>query len=111
MDIWKEHFSPNVLLDWVVLGWIIAVVLAIGGIVLVFDQFFWANVCFVLVGLICIAKVVTVAVQHKEETLQAVVFAIVLCASAIVITVLTVRGVNKYAERKKRENQEQEACL
>jgi hypothetical protein len=100
MGIWKEHFHPNVLLQWEVVGWIIGTLLAVGGIVLIFDQYLIANLCFIAVAAFVCAKVVHSAVIWKGAMLGSVVFAFVLCGVVGAGITATVRGINAYRDRK-----------
>src|SRR5580658_3070725 len=104
MGIWADHFHPTVLLRWEVLGWIIAILLAIGGIVLIFDQFWGANLCFVLVAMFLLAKIIDSAISSRGNMANSLLFAFVLCGLVGVGITATIRGVNSYRD-KRREKQ------
>jgi len=103
MGIWAEHFHPNVLLRWEVLGWIIASLLAVAGIVLIFDQFLAANICFALVALFFFAKIISVSLAHKENMTSSLVFSFLLCGLVGAAITATIAGVNRYREKKASE--------
>jgi hypothetical protein len=101
MSLWKEHFHWSVLLRWEIVGWTIATLLAIGGIVLVFDQFWGANICFMLVALIIFAKVAHVAIVASDPAWQRLLFTFLLFGVVGVGIVETVRSVNQWSARKR----------
>jgi len=102
VGIWADHFHPRVLLRWEVFGWIIGTLLAVGGIVLVFDQFFLANVFFVAVAVFLFVKIVHSASSSRGNMIGPLAFAFVLCGLAGAGITATVRGVNAYRDKKAR---------
>ena len=104
MGLWKAHFHWSVLLDWVVLGWIITTVLAIGSLLLVFDQFTGANVCFAIAAFFVFAKIVNVAAMSADPVWQRLLFTFLLFGIVGAATVETIRGVNNW--RTKRQQAE-----
>ena len=103
MSLWTEHFHWSVWLRWEVLGWTIAALLAVGGIVLIFDQFGLVNVCFMLVATLMLAKVTHVAITSASDPAwQRVLFTFLLFGAIGVGIVEVVRGVNAYSEKKVR---------
>ena len=104
MGIWADHLHPKVWLEWEVLGWIIGTVFAIGGIVLVFDQYLIANVCFGIVTVLICVKVCQIAILSKTEKLASrALFVLFICSLTIFALTETVGGVNRYKSRKKLE--------
>jgi hypothetical protein len=100
MGLWKQHFHWSVLLDWVVLAVTLPAVLAIAGLLLFFDQYGGANVCFVVTALLIFAKVIHVAVVSQDSALQRLLFTFVLFGVCGVAVVEAVRGVNHWKEIK-----------
>lgn len=101
MGLWKQHFHWSVLLDWVVLAVTVPAILCIAGLLLVFDQFRGANVCFVITALLIFGKIVNVAVISQDSVPQRLLFTFVLFGVFGVAIVETVRGVNHWKDRKK----------
>ena len=89
------------LLRWEVVAWIVACLLAVGGIVLIFDQYGLANACFVITALFCFAKVVHMAVVAREAWWQRMLFTFLMFGILGVGIVETVRGVNRFAQSKR----------
>lgn len=96
MGLWKEHFHWAVLLRWDVLAWTIAIILAIGGLLLVFDQFSGANVCFMITALFVFAKITHIAITTSDSAWQRFLFTFILFGVIGVAIVETVRGVNNW---------------
>ncbi len=69
-NLWKRHFHWKVLLRWDVLGWILAVLPSIGAILIVFDQYSLANVCFIGTAVFIFAKVSHVAIESDDRWWQ-----------------------------------------
>lgn len=101
MGLWKEHFHWSVLLGWGVLAWILPVLLGIAGLLLAFDQYWGANVCFILTGVFVFAKIVNVGVLSNDPILHRILFTFVLFGIVGVAVVESVRGVDKWALSKK----------
>jgi hypothetical protein len=106
MGIWREHFHPSVWLRWEVLGWIVGILLAIAGLFLIFDQYTGANVCFAFTALLLFAKIVHAGVLAGDLWIHRALFTFVLCGLIGVGVVETVRGVNRWAEKKDRLSRE-----
>src|ERR1700730_16512531 len=100
MGLWKEHFHWRILLRWAVLGWAIAALIGIAALLLVFDQFWGANVCFVIVALLSLSKVTQLAILASDPALQRVLFTFLLFGVIGVLVVETVRGVNNWKHRR-----------
>ena len=98
--LWRRHFHWSVLLRWEVLGWIVALLLAIAGLLLFFDQYLGANICFVLTAAFIVAKVLHAAITASDPLRRRATFAFVLCGLVGLFTVLTVRGVSHWARSK-----------
>jgi hypothetical protein len=96
MGLWKQHFHWSVLLDWVVLAVTVPTILAVAGLLLFFDQYDGANVCFVLASLFVFAKIVHVAVVSSDAVTSRVVFTFLLFGVVGVAIVETVKGVEKW---------------
>jgi hypothetical protein len=108
MGIWSDHFHPKIWLKWEVLGWIIATLLAVGGIVLIFDQYLIANICFIALAASFFIKIITVAISSKGSMLSSLIFAFLLCGLVAVGITATVRGVNKFRDKKTADSQKNE---
>lgn len=102
MGLWKQHFHWSVLLRWEVLGWTIGTLLAVGGIVLFFDQYWGANICFMLVSVFIFAKVAHVAILSPDPPWQRLLFTFLLFGIVGVGIVETVRGVKEWGESKRK---------
>jgi hypothetical protein len=100
MGLWKQHFHWSVLLDWVVLAVIVPTILAIAGLLLVFDQFGGANVCFVITTLFVFSKIVQLSVVSQDAIVSRVLFTFLLFGLSGVGIVEAVRGVNHWRDRK-----------
>jgi hypothetical protein len=101
MGIWRSHFHWSVLLGWEVLGWIVPTLLAIAGVLLFFDQYQGANVCFILASLFAFAKVAHLAITANDPPLSRILFTFLLFGLFGVGIVETVRGVNRWAASKR----------
>ena len=110
MGLWKEYFHWSVLLRWDVLGWIIPALLAVGGLVLIFDQFAAANVCFMLTTIFIFAKISQLAVESHSSTIDRLLFTFVLFGLLGVGIAETVRGVNHWAESKREPKGQSDAA-
>jgi hypothetical protein len=97
--LWKRHFHWSVLLQWEVLGWIVGSLLAVAGLLLIFDQYAGANVCFVITALFLFWKTVHVVSVSTDGFWERALFTFVLCGLIGVAIVETVRGVNRWAIR------------
>jgi hypothetical protein len=100
MGLFKQHFHWSVLLDWVVLAVTVPTLFAIAGLLLFFDQFEGANVCFVITFLFIFAKIAHVAIVSTDPMLQRLLFTFLLFGILGVGIVETVRGVNKWAAKR-----------
>jgi hypothetical protein len=100
MGLWKEYFHWSVLLGWDFLGWIIAAFLAVGGLVLFFDQYVAANACFMLTTIFIFAKITQLSVQSNSSTVDRFLFTFVLFGVFGIGIVETFRGVNHWAQSK-----------
>jgi hypothetical protein len=101
--LWRRHFHWSVLLKWEVLGWIIAALPTVAGILLVFDQYVGANICFMVTAAFLFAKIVHVAAIASDPAWHRIVFVFVLSGIVGVAIVETVRGVNRWALKHKVE--------
>jgi len=100
MGLWKRHFHWTVLMRWEVLGWLLVAFPTAAGILLVFDQYTGADVCFMLTALFFFAKIVHSAVLAQEDpTWHRLVFTFLLFGLVGVGIVETVRGVNLWRDR------------
>jgi hypothetical protein len=111
MGLWKEYFHWSVLLRWDVLSWIIAALLAVGGLVLIFDQYAAANVCFMLTTIFIFAKIAQLAVESHSSTVDRLLFTFILFGIFGIGIVETVRGVNRWAESKREPKGQSDATL
>ena len=64
--LWKRHFHWKILLGWDVLAWLIGIILAVAALLLVFDQYWLANVCFMLTALFMLSKVIYLATSSTS---------------------------------------------
>jgi hypothetical protein len=101
--LWRRHFHWSVLLKWEVFGWILAALAAVAGILLIFDQYVGANICFMLTAAFLFAKIIHVAVTANDPVWQRLLFTFVLFGLVGVGIVETVRGVIYWANKHKVE--------
>ncbi len=66
-----------------------------------FDQFWGANVCFIIASVFVFAKVAQVAITAPDPTWERFVFTFLLFGVLGIGIVESVRGVNRFAERKR----------
>jgi len=78
MGLWKKHFHWSVLLKWDVLAWILATLLAVAGIMLFFEKYWGANICFVLSVILIFAKIAEAAIASADPVWQRLLFSFVL---------------------------------
>jgi hypothetical protein len=109
MGIWADYFHVRTLFRWDVFSWIIATLLAIGGIVLVFDQFVAASICFGISGTLLIGRVVYGGINHSDSVKQRVFFILTGSIVLLAITVGSICGTMSFA-RKKRDEQRPQAA-
>lgn len=107
--LWRRHFHWSVLLKWEVLGWIVAALPTVAGLLLVFDQYIGANICFMLTAAFLLAKVVHVAVIANDAAWHRLLFTFVLFGIIGVGVVETIRGVNRWAHKHRTEATETQA--
>ena len=100
--LWK-HFHWRVLLRWDVLGWILAMLPSAAAILLVFDQYLGANICFMVTAAFLFAKVVHLALTATDPVWHRLVFTFLLFGIIGVGIVETVKGVNRWALKYKVE--------
>jgi hypothetical protein len=100
MGLWKEHFHPSVLLRWEVLGWILGMLIAVAAVLLFFDQYLGANMCFSLSAVFVFSKITHAASISADSTWHRLLFTFVLCGLCGVAIVETLRGVNSWAARR-----------
>jgi hypothetical protein len=100
MGLWKEYFHWSVLLRWDVLSWIIGAFLAVGGIVLFFDQYVAAIICFMLTTIFIFAKITQLVVESHSSTMDRLLFTFVLFGVFGIGIVETIRGINHWAQSK-----------
>jgi hypothetical protein len=105
MGLWKEHFHWSVLLRWDVLGWILAAVWTAAGIMLFFDQYWGANICFMLSAAIIFSKIGQVAIMSADSWWHRLLFSFLLFGIFGVGIVETIRGVNRWAESREPKEQ------
>jgi hypothetical protein len=98
--LWRQHFHPSVLFCWGVLGWIIGTLLAVAAILLVFDQYTGANVCFIATAAFLLCKITHVVAISNDAFLQRAVFTFVLFGLVGIGITEAVRGVNRWARRR-----------
>ena len=104
-NLWRQYFHWSVLLRWEVLGWIIAFLPGIGGILLALDQYGWANACFIGTSIFVFAKVAHVAVTSNDAWWRRMIFTFLLFGLVGVAIVESVRGVNHLAQSKRPVNE------
>jgi hypothetical protein len=105
MGLWKQHFHWSVLLGWGVLGWILGALWTFAGILLFFDQYAGANVCFVLSSMFVFAKIAHLSISANEPIFHRILFTFILFGLVGVGIVETVRGVNKWADSKRNKTE------
>lgn len=98
-NLWKQHFHWKVLLGWEVLAWVLGTFLAVGGILLVFEQYSWANGCFIGTAVFVFAKICQVATLSTDKWWQRMIFTFVLFGVCGLAIVESIRGVNRWASR------------
>jgi hypothetical protein len=96
MGLWAAHFHWTVLLRWDVLGWSIGILLAVGGLMLTFDQYTGANVCFVIVAALILTKATAATIAAPDPPLGRILFTFLIFGIVGVGIVETVRGVNHW---------------
>jgi hypothetical protein len=96
-SLWKKHFHWTVLLRWEVLGWILAFLPAVGGLLLFFDQYGWANTCFIATAAFVFAKIAEVAISSTDAWWHRMIFTFVLFGLVGIAIVESVRGVNRWS--------------
>src|SRR6478672_4814816 len=101
MGVWREHLHWSVLLKWQVLAVSLPVLYTIGGVLLMPEQYRLANACFIIAGLLALAKITLVATSAPDPTHSRLLFAILGYAVVGALTVSLVRGVNNSAERQR----------
>jgi hypothetical protein len=111
MGLWKEHFHWSVLLRWDVLGWILAAVWTAAGIMLFFDQYLGADVCFMLSAVIIFSKIGQIAIMSTDLWWHRLLFSFLLFGFFGMGIVETVRGVNRWAESKREPKGQSDAAL
>jgi hypothetical protein len=111
MGLWKEHFHWSVLLRWDVLEWILAAVWTAAGIMLFFDQYWGANVCFMLSAVIIFSKIGQIAIMSADPWWHRLLFSFLLFGIFGMGIVETVRGVNRWAESKREPKGQSYAAL
>ncbi|HTS08517.1 MAG TPA: hypothetical protein VMP68_23320, partial [Candidatus Eisenbacteria bacterium] len=97
MGLFKDHFHWTVLLSWLVLAVTVPTILTLAGLLLFFDQYGGANMCFVIASLFIFAKFAHVAIISQDSVPQRLLFTFVLFGLLGIGIVETVRGVNKWA--------------
>src|ERR1700722_8920658 len=97
--LWKQPFHWSGWLRWEVLGWILAALPSVAAILLVFDQYVGANICFMLTAAFLLAKVVHVAVASNDAAWHRLLFTFLLFGIIGIGIVETIRGVNRWALR------------
>jgi hypothetical protein len=98
MGLWKEHFHWSVILRWEVLAWILAALPSVGAIMLVFDQYTGANVCFMMTAMFIFAKIAQLAVLSNTSTAERLIFTFILFGLVGIGITETMRGVNRSAD-------------
>src|SRR5262245_29389646 len=96
MGLWKSHFHWTVILNWSVLGWVVAALLSVGALLIVFDQFWGANMCFILTAVIALSKVAELAIFATDPVWGRLLFTFLFFGLIGVGIVETVRGVNNW---------------
>jgi hypothetical protein len=100
MGLWKQHFHWSVLLDWGVLAVTVPAILAVAGLLLTFDQYGGANVCFISTTCLIFAKIAQLSIVSQDRFVPRFLFAFLLFGLFGVAIVETVRGVNNWKQRK-----------
>jgi hypothetical protein len=106
MGLWKEHFHWRILLDWAVLAWTLPTILAFAGLFLVFDQYWGANVCFMIFAVFVLAKVAYIAITVPDSSWHRLLFTFILFGVIGVGIVEAVKGVNRWRDSKIRVGSE-----
>jgi hypothetical protein len=109
MSLWREHFHWQVVLRWDVLSYEFGTLLVFAGFFLAFDQYDAANVCFILAGMLLLAKFFNGAVTAPDPALHRIAFVFVCFGIVGVGMVETVRGVNAWAAKKRSTQAEKPA--
>lgn len=78
MGLWERHFHWRVLLQWDVFGYLLATALSVAALLLVFDQYVGANICFVISAALIVAKIIHVAATSDDPAWQRWIFTFVL---------------------------------
>lgn len=102
--IWRDAFHPKTVLRLDVFFFLVAGFPSIGGILLFFDQYVGAAVCFALTGLLIVGKTLYFSIDHKDSPRDRLVFCIVGVIVIGSLTLWSVWGTLAY-----RENKEQQA--
>ena len=77
--------------------------IAIAGLLLFFDQYAGANVCFGLTAFFVFAKIIHVGVTTNEALSNRLLFTFVLFGLVGIGIAETIRGVNHWAEKKEKQ--------
>jgi hypothetical protein len=99
MGLWREHLHWSVLLKWSTIAALVPSLITLGGVLLMPDQFRLAKACFILAGLLCLAKITHLATSTPDRTHTRLIFAVAGYALVGLLTITLVRGVNSYAAR------------
>lgn len=110
MGIWADYFHPRVILRMDVLGWTISAFWAIGGLVLFFDQFTWAAICFGASGALILARIIVQAVKYTGTRWPRFIFAVVVGGAIAGITVGAVIGTVRHGWKKQAQPTQPQAA-
>jgi hypothetical protein len=101
MGLWRDNLHWSVLLNRGVLAVSLPALITLGGVLLVPEQYRLANTCFIVAGLLALAKITHLAISTPDPTHSRLLFAAIGYAVVGMLTVALVRGVNGYAERQR----------
>lgn len=107
MGIWADYFHPRVILRMDVLGWTIPALWAIGGLVLFFDQFGLAAICFGASGALILARIIVHALRYTGACWSRVIFAVVVGGVVAGLTIWAVIGTVRYGWAKQAQFSQQ----
>jgi hypothetical protein len=99
-EIWRDAFHWKQLVRFDIFLFLVAGAPSIGGILLFFDQFTLAAICFAFTGLLIVGRIIYFAFDHKDSVRRRVVFAAVSTIIFGGATLWSVWGTLSYARNK-----------
>ena len=100
MSILKDYLHWRVILSWPVLAFLVTVFLAVGGIALVVDGYWAANIFFIAVAVLCVCKTLHLALSSSEEPITRFVFVFLVCGCLVAATWFSVVAVLHFRDNK-----------